>query len=182
MPVFQIDVEKTLGGEFWTNVYYVQAGNLAQAVAAAQDVALMERSFHYSYVLFTKARVRTTVEGDFVYETVPINEFGQVDPLGSPHLPLFNVLRADFQVGGSRPSRKYYKLPILENNQNNGLIDPGLSADVATKLNARLEALATAGTPLCDPQGQILQAATTFRNVGMRQLRRGSKRKLKPII
>lgn len=182
MPRWQIDIEKRLGQEFWTNVWNVDAGNLQEAIGAAQDIILMEQAIHTSYVTFTKARVRTPVQGDFIFETIPINELGTIDPLGDSYLPLFNCVRVDFGVSASKPSRKYFRLPLLESQQTNGLLVGAFRLQVEQQIAQRLIALQTAGTPLVDVDAQPLNGANVAIDVAMRQLRRGSKRKEKPVI
>jgi hypothetical protein len=182
MPLFTVDVEKLLQQEYWTNVYHVEAPSLDAAVAAGEDLTLMERSFTSNIVQFTRTRVRTATKGDDVYQTITINEAGQLDTGPSQWLPLFNRIRADFTVVGSRPSRKFYATPLMEEWQVNGIVDAAVRNDIQLKLNARITALSQAGTPWVDVDGQPISNATVLAAVAMRQLRRGSRKRKQPVI
>lgn len=180
MPRFQVDIEKRLGTETWTNIYYVEAATSQDAVAPAGAIVVQEQSFHATGVEFTRLRVRSVAVGDEDYQIVPIAQQGQ-RALLSAVLPLFNVLRCDFTaLGGGRPSRKFYRGCIGADDLG---ADGRLVEGVAAAANTALTALVTNLTgELVDVDGQALIGATVFRVVGMRQLRRGSRRRLEPVL
>lgn len=176
MPRFAVDIEKLYQGEYWTNRYFVEATNLIAAQGHGQSIVTVERGLHKAVVEFTKFRTSDVVPNTDIYVTTPINLAGTVAVNGEL-LPLFNVLRVDFGVlGAGRPSRKFYRLPVGEGEQSDGrfLLDT-LSSIVG--LLAPLLSI-----PITDPQGQLWNSAAPARAVGMRQLRRGAKRRLLPII
>lgn len=181
MPVFQIDIEKQFGTEFWTNVWHVRAPSIGDAVPAANEIKDYERGIHKSYVTFTKGRVRTAVKGDDVYSTLVYNQPGLVANTDS-YLPLFNIVRVDLQAEQERPSRKYFRLPLAENDQANSLLAGSVTSSVNAGMAGLIAALQGLGTPLVDVDDQLIISATTALSVGMHQLRRGSKRRQQPIL
>jgi hypothetical protein len=172
-------VEKRLGTEYWTNVYHVQAADQAVAQAAANNIVSIERGLHYEVVEITKYRL-SPYPGPSEGTVYPINVFGLAGPAGDM-LPLFNVVRADFPAPVGRPSRKYYRGALTEGDQANGNLVEARAAAVQTAL-ARLGQEGDLAAALVDVDGQALADARVSRLVGMRQLRRGSRRRLAPII
>jgi hypothetical protein len=170
-----IDVEKELLGEYWTNRYIVVAPDLAGATAAGLSIATMERAFHKTPVLFTKMRASDGQTGTDIYSVQNLNYFGQQAANGE-HLALFNVMRVDFNVsGGGRPSRKYYRCPIGEGEQASGKFLIEFLNGIAPSIQALVDF-----TPYVDVDGQPIVSGSVYPNVGMRQLRRGSKRATPP--
>jgi hypothetical protein len=176
MAIYSVDIEKLYQNEYWTNRYLVQVADLAGGQVAGSAIANMERNFHQNTVTFTRYRVSDNTPNTDVYTTVPLNLPGLRGSVGE-YMPLFNVVRVDFGVaGGGRPSRKYYRLPLGEGDQAGGILADGTVTAVDNALQPIL------AQPVCDPQGQIWVSIAVARQVGMRQLRRGSKRRLRPII
>lgn len=177
MPLFNLQIEKELGGEFWVNRYIVQLDDLTQAVFIGNTITGYELAIHMDVVNFTKYRVSDIDPTSDVFVIVPIGQTGQRTTIG-PYLPLFNVVRVDFPAGTGRPSRKYLRLPVLESDQTNGALETSLISLVNTEY----------GTPLgdlpefVDVDGTGLGTGITQPRVAMRQLRRGSKRRTTPII
>lgn len=176
MAIFQVDIEKQQGAEFWTNVYHVDTSDISAASAAAADIVDIEQTFHTTDVSFTKYRVSTYPVSDGSFIIVPIGESGGKTP-GTSQLPLFCVARADISVGLGRPCRKYYRLPLYESDTE------GQSITIATRgdVDDGLAAMVALGV-LCDPDGQEWVAGSTMIPIAMRQLRRGSKRSAAPVI
>lgn len=176
MPLMQADIEKFYDGEFWTNRYHYNAVDLAQGVAIGQFIVTAERAFHATTTSFRTLRVRTAAPGDDLYTIVPLTVAGQFT-VNEPSLwPLFNVIRVDFQATQGRPSRKYYR----------GMIDDGsvVSRILLTTLQdlVRNSLLPLVDETLTDVDGQFLVDARVTPQVGMRQLRRGSRRRTQPIL
>lgn len=176
-PYWQIDIQKKLGTEYWTNVYHVARSNQAAAAAAADFWVGIERSIHSEDVQFVSYRV-APFPGPSEGTIYPIGLFGSRPTADS--LPLFNVLRVDFPAPTGRPSRKYYRLPVREGDQANGSFTSAAMTDFINQFVATFEDPDSAG--LIDVDGQLLTSATPMITVGMRQLRRGSKRRLQPVI
>jgi hypothetical protein len=178
MPLFSLDIEKRLNGEYWTNRYILDRTDLGAATNSGGDILAAERTIHASFVEFTKFRVSDTVVNTDVYQVIQVNAFGQRTQ-SQEYLPLFNVVRVDFNVaGGGRPSRKYLRLPIDELEQSKGILEPTYVAYI----QANYADVIAGYTSYVDVDGQVIDSGRVSVNVGMRQLRRGSKRRLLPII
>lgn len=177
MSIFKVDIEKQLGTEFWTNVYYVDAESLTAAHAIGAEIVVAERGIHSNLVTFTKYRTSDMVPGTDQFITEPLNVQGAV-AANSSLLPLFNVLRVDLGVGVGRPSRKYLRGVLYEDTVTFDTVDPAAvavyDADYANDLEIIEE--------LVDIDGQPIINVTVNPKVGMRQLRRGSRRATTPII
>jgi hypothetical protein len=179
MPLFSLDIEKELLGEYWTNRYIISAADLAAATTYAAFYYDRERLVHSSNVLFTKYRVSDMNPLTDVYQIVQPNANGSRAFTTQEYMPLFCVVRVDFTaVGGGRPSRKYLRLPIYETDQMNGVLNTTYVSFIETNYSNQL----VLDTSFVDVDGQDLNSGQVWPKVGMRQLRRGSKRKLQPII
>lgn len=177
MTLYQIDVEKRFQTEYWTNVYHVNADTLSAASALADQIVAIEQSVHFSDVVFTKARTSTAAPNDTVYTTNTYNLAGLVGSTDD-RLPLFNVIRVDFNVYGSRPCRKYLRCPV-----NEGIMGPAGSVSsgwISSMLANYVNPLVTLG--IVSPNGSAITSGNVSPLVGMRQLRRGSKRRAQPIL
>lgn len=177
MPLFSIDIEKFYLAEYWTNRYIVNAENLAVADTYGAQIVEFERAVHVSVVQFTKYRTADTVEGNDVYKINPLGVNGLRSATGAP-LPLFNVVRCDFGVASGRPSRKYLRLPLMAGEVSGNTLITGLVGLINVDY---VESLVDAGFYV-DVDGQPILNGNTMLNVGMRQLRRGSKRKAAPVL
>lgn len=175
MPV-RLTVEKEFNGEFWTNVYWINEATVAGAMPAAAEIVGAERAIHWNQVLFTRYRVDDAVKNTDNYVTGIINGMGQV-AFDSQSMPLFVVLRVDFTVAGSRPSRKYLRGCLQESNVDGPINLVAASVNAWQNLYAdRVANVATFG----DVDGQDITAGRVHPRVAMRQLRRGSKKKVTP--
>jgi hypothetical protein len=176
-PFWQVDVQKQLGTEYWTNVYHVARSNQASARLFAEKVIALEREFHHNLTVFTSYRV-TPFPGPAEGTVVPVGLFG-IGGAG-PYLPLFCCLRADFPAPTGRPSRKYWRLPIEEVAQVNGQIEPTFVSAWQGVVDAFFASPDSAG--MIDIDGQLLTSGRILPAVAMRQLRRGSRRRITPVI
>jgi len=177
MPLFSLDIEKSLGNEFWTNRYILQLDDLTQAIFAGNTITGYELAIHTTLVNFTRYRVADLDPTTDLFVIVPIGQAGDRTPPGE-YLPLFNVVRVDFPAGNGRPSRKYLRLPITEPEQVGGVLQTSLTSIILTEYAVPLGDFAQ----YVDVDGQGLGAGVVHPNVAMRQLRRGSKRKLTPPL
>lgn len=177
MPRFQVDIEKSALGERWTNRYFVEAADLTAANAMGSALVTVEKSFHRAWVAFNTLRVRTAVQGDDLYTITPLTGTGAVAGTTAASLPLFNVLRIDLGAAAGRPSRKYYRGVLQVEDQAAGALDPAAYLNAVQGLETILE-----GGNLVDVDGQVLLTVAPHQRVGMRQLRRGSRRKTEPIL
>lgn len=176
MPVTnRIMVEKLYQGEYWTNVYYADATSVSATTTALAIVAA-ERAILGSGILVTKYRIDDNTENTDEYVTGVVNQFGQRDFSASQLIPLFNVVRVDFEAGSGRPSRKYIRGALVESYINFNTIESAQVSYIQTNYADVLAALAG----YVDIDGQALVAGVVHPFVGMRQLRRGSKKPVTP--
>lgn len=175
--VYQVDIQKTAGGNYWSNRYFVQAGTLAEAAVRAKAIADIERLAYPNDWNMAGLRASTILPHDNAFISVPDNRPGGGGPSNGQMLPLFACKRLLFGVGPRRPNVKYYK-GMGEFEQGSGIWVEG----------NRTAFIALVGQPLvnlgyiCDRNGHLWLTVDADSKVGMRQLRRGSKRKKTPII
>lgn len=176
MALWEISIQKNIGSEYWINVYHASVPDQAGAVDVANQVIAIERGAHMVAVSFVNFRVRQVdvlAQAGTVY---PIGLTGQVG--NTPYLPLFVVARVDFAVYTGRPSRKYMKFPISGSAVDNGNFTTAALGFYNTNYAEALEGVAN----LCDNNEQPFLSIKVNPTVGMRQLRRGSRKKETPII
>ena len=93
-------------------------------------------------------------------------------------LPAYCTARVDFGKAVGRPCRKYLRINLGESEQTNGIILAGV---VTTITNNYINPL-VAMNVVCDDNGDLIINGVVLTPVQMRQLRRGSKRKVGPVI
>ncbi len=167
------DIEKMLQGEYWTNRYIIRAADMAAATVIAGTIQGLEKTISQGDVLFTRYRVSDGQPNTDVYQITQVNNFGdRIDPPGTM-LALFNVVRCDFTTaGGGRPSRKYLRGILTEGQVEFNTITPAMVGLVATNYVNPLVGL----SGFVDVDDQEINAGSVYPFVGMRQLRRASKR------
>lgn len=173
MAVFQVDIEKRLVGERWTNRYFVDAETIAAAHVTANVIVDTERTVHGSAVEFVTVRTSTVTEGDNVYISEPLFGFGEVSL--TAYLPLFCVVRVLFGGTGGRPYYKLYRGCLEEANVSGSVLEAGVTL-AFVELCASLSGLITTGL------GDTLATGVVDPRIAMRQLRRGRRRKTTPIL
>lgn len=182
MAIYQIDIEKSFSPQagttvFWTNVYHVNVADAAAASAAVDAIVPLEKAVHQTTVNFTKARYRLLN---------PLAQAGTIKPLSgtgarssaSGSLPLFNVFRVDFAMPSGRPNRKYLRGPLNASDAANGAL---ATATITLLQNSYINPL-VALNYVVDTQGQAIVSGAPYQFVGMRQLRRGSKKRTTPVF
>jgi len=178
MAVFKVDIEKVLGGEYWTNVYYVDVADLASAEAPALEIVACERAVTGDEVTFTKMRISDTIPDTDIYHTILLAEPGLRAVDTANLLALFNVVRVDFSANVGRPSRKYLRGILTEGDVAFNDIAPAFVTFMDDNYSAPMLLI----DELCDVDGDTFEASLTYPYVAMRQLRRGNKRRTAPII
>lgn len=174
MPLFNVDVEKRLNSEFWSNRYIVRATDLADANTFADAIVEAERAIHSSIVTFTRYRVSSALQGDGIFNIVNIGLAGLRAIGNNTLLPLFNTLRVDLNATAGRPSRKYYRGVLTEAD----IAGDAVTADFQSLLITLIDTLATGSTNgIVDPDDQLLLNALVHPFVQMRQLRRSRRRR-----
>jgi len=176
MALFQLEIEKVLGGESWVNSYWLEGDAISDVVSRANQIVAAERAVHHSSITFSKYNLRTGTVGDEVYITAPLNVLGLADFGGSGMMPLFVVARVDFQAEVGRPSRKYLRGCLSEGDVNFDLLDTGRREEIDDAYSEIVAAIAE----FVDVDGDAIIAGTCNPKTGMRQLRRGSKKSNTP--
>jgi len=172
LGLYYVDIEKAYQNEFWTNRYVIAASSPSAGAATADSLVAVERTLHYTPILITRYRISDDVPLTDNYFIKTVNLAGQSVVAGDL-LPLFNVLRCDFNVvSGGRPSRKYFRGCLLEAD----ITFNDLVAGALTNRQNQCNQFITIQNFL-DVDGQTFASASVSPKVGMRQLRRGSKRK-----
>ena len=182
MPVYQVDIEKSMAlptgvTYFWTNVWHINSASQAAADSAGAQIVVWEKAIHATNQQFIKMRVRpvspTPGPGSI---TALTGTGGRAFP--ADMLPAYNTVRVDFSKAVGRPCRKYFRINLGETEQSNGIVAAGIVTSVTT--NVITPAVATGW--VCDDSGDVIISGTVLTPVQMRQLRRGSKRKIGPVI
>jgi len=173
--LFKVQVFKRLFSQEheWSNVYHVESADMGGAAVMADVIAAAEESFHYNNVFFTKARVSNPgFANDFTIVTLNVAGFGG-DALDQ--LPLWNVVRASLNVQFGRPSFKFYRLPLREQDQTNGVINNGLATTITTALTPLLATPTSDG--IVDESDHFFTGVTVDTLVHERQVHRRRRRR-----
>lgn len=159
----------------WSNTYFAEAATATEALSTAASIWINgERLFHNQLAFAYEFYVNNTADPPFTPGTV-----GTVLPevrrgirpanlVDVPQvMPAFNVLRVDFPVPVSRPSRKFYRIPLLETDVTSQQITVDLAEDVQEGVNyiASLPAIR-------DPDGQPFGGTGINRGITSRRLGR----------
>src|SRR4029450_7030898 len=124
MAIFRVQVFKSLDSSDreWSNTYLCEADTIDTVAAVLPDVGDAEGQMHLDNVTVTRARVSDIEPDTDVFQIVTLGVLGTRGTAGDGDwLPLFNTVRVDIDVaGGGRPSRKYYRSPLLEGGQSRG--------------------------------------------------------------
>jgi hypothetical protein len=177
MARFQADVQKVYQGEYWTNRYILEAADLAAATLAAHEIVDNERNIHSTLITFDKLRVSSVAEGDQEYAIESLTGNGEYNA-GVLLVPLFNVVRVDFNCATGRPSRKYLRGCIGNENQ----VGPNLLPAYWTIVGTSYVTLMLNVPGFVDVDGQPFTSGVTMQRIGMRQLRRGRRKREAPVI
>lgn len=171
VPTHRIEIRKELNGEDWSNDYLVEAIDMNTAAAFGVDTIEFERQLHAPQVNFVYMRVSTWAKFDRTFRHVSINLPGLGMSALTERLPLYNTLRMDLMTVDSDPCRKYFRVPIHESMQSNGVLEPATIAAWQGYLAAWIAGF--------DPDFHVVSGAgnnvvggTVYPLVQMRQLHR----------
>lgn len=177
MPIFRAQIEKfhQYTSEYWVNRYFINAATIEDAAVSMNGIRDAERQLYTSFITVTKGHVDDMQPNTDVYLTPTWNMAGTRPAPTGQMFPLFVVARVDLTVAGyGRPSRKYLRGVLWEGDADINLLE----ANMLTMLGQYGTNIAAAGA--CDPQGQDIISGAGFPAPAMRQLRRGSKKKVTP--
>ena len=182
MPVFTVQLFKNLTAvpdREWTNVYHVFADTLSAASALSAPIAEFEQSIHMNTVTISRARVSTLAPGDDAFNIIPLGLVGAATE--AEYLPLYNTVRADIATAaGGRPDRKYYRLPLGENGQHNGVLEDAVREGVQSQLQDLIDTMNAESGVLVSADTGIWETAAVAAQVQMRQLHRKRRRTVTP--
>lgn len=179
MARYIIDIQKKLTGLYWTNTYIVEAGTIENAREQAWDIVRAEQAIHSARITFDKFRVSTLAKGDDTYVTVPLDQNGQYAADQVP-MPPFCTLNVIFATGANRPARKYYRTLARTGDVVEDFKWRPNYIQLVTRVLGDL--LGNQQIALYDRGGDPVQDFVVQDAIGMHQLRRGSKRRERPVI
>lgn len=180
MATFRVQVFFTHGtlGK-WTNVFHVDAADLADAADAAELVLAPDLSLMLATVsLITKVLVSDPATSSYIERVVNIaGTFADAASL----LPLWNSVKVLVSTAGfGRPDYKFLKGFVGENTQTDGTLESAFRTQVTTDFNSLIEDMTTQGTPLVSYEGDLWGTAVVQPTVQMRQMHRRRKRAVAP--
>lgn len=176
-PQWRIQTVKSLGGEQWSNDYLTSLATLGEAHDLAIQLVTFEENIHQTLVHFDYYRVSSYVPFDRIFQHLPINANGLY--AAGDYLPLYNTLRIDFATAASDPARKYYRVPIREGDQQNGILSGDYLAFVGATLFSLMEDEGVYPA-LVTTAGNTVQGASPHNAVQMRQLHRHRRPRVTP--
>lgn len=177
LPTHRISIFKKLGAEVWSNDWLVNRVDMDAAASLGNSLVNFEQRLHGARVMFEYVLIATMSEGDRVFRHTPINLPGLQATAVGAMLPLFNTIRMDMATTDSDPCRKYFRMPIEEGNQEEGILNPAtitsLNGFVTTYLNPII-----ALNAIVSGRGNLVTSATFARAIQMRQLHRRKRKKI----
>lgn len=177
MPVFQVDVQTRAGSIYVTNLWHVQAADMGDARDQAVALAHIHAKVLPTFWAIDSVRASTPAEGDNFFATVPLDLPGE-RTVSSDMLPPFCRYLINFQQGFRRPCRKFI-IGIPEGDTDGDTVKTAAVDFIQTQFITPL--FASTAINACGPTGILLESGRCSSAVGMRQLRRASKRK-SPVI
>lgn len=141
----------------WSNTFFVEAPTAFSAAALIYSAAWSElrtsvKERVYAYEVY--ATDSNTATDDFAIFPIPIGERRGTVPvagLGEPYLPKV-CLAVTLSVAGSRPSRKFWRPGLFENEVLAGVsVTPALITEITGRFNTFIADMDGA---LRDPDGQ----------------------------
>ena len=177
MPQFQVDIQKVVGTEYFTNVYHLEAASLTDAQTMGFAIVDAEKLIHHENVLFDRMRVSAMPVSGGVFIATGLTGPGLAP--GPADVPLFVVARMEFTTGFGRPGIKMYR-GVLTEGDLVGL--DALSTAFITFMSGWVGDLIDAVPTLQKVNGEIFVGGSVSPTPGMRQLRRGSAKRTEPVI
>ena len=171
VPTHRLEIRKTWSGHNWSNDYLIEAPDMADAEGITLAILAFERAIHLDVVTFVYWRISTVIRFDRVFRHQAINLPGLLSASGSDLLPLFNTIRLDMVTVDSDPCRKYFRIPVTEAQQVNGVVVAGVQATF-NSLFATCVAAWPSTSRVVSGRGNNVIGGVIYPNVQMRQLRR----------
>jgi hypothetical protein len=159
MAIFEVSIRKTLAANnlfAWSNVYHVEATDLAQAVTYGTTLVGLERQIHNAFVAFHSVHIKERVVAA-VGTTIPVSGLGEWVTVGDA-LPAFVAVRVDLVPSAGRTGRKFYHVLVTENMQADGILDSAAQALIQGVFD---EIAPDFSAWLTDPTGTFFYTAAT---------------------
>lgn len=177
MAQFLIQVHYQQGtGAKWSNVWRVDATDLATAAAAASGtlapglLPILDTSCRIVSVLTSTPGT----PGAFITEALGL---AGTNTSSGELLPFFNAMKVLFPIlSGGRPDYKYLKGLANEGNTSGGVFSGTITGAVASILTGLISDMATAGALLVENGGTNYSVVTPQSEVAMRQQHRKRRR------
>lgn len=180
MALYLVSVRKALnfGGAAykWSNRYFCDVAGANDANVVGQQIWTEgEKRFHsiliHAYEVYVNAVGDPPGSIGFTYPIPPGVQRGEVSagipPTLDATLPLFNVIRVDFGIAGSRPSRKFYRSGLQEGEVQALTLVPSK----VTQVQQAVDAIASLGD-LRDVDNQVYTGVASVRGITSRRLGR----------
>ena len=177
MPVYKVDIQFKLNTEYWTNVFYASHPSVFAAKLWVDNLVEAMQDSVQNSVIIDKARITPApfVANTFTDYPIGVNGTGG----STPPAPLFNVVRFVFGKAVGRGVSHYWRGGVTPSNIG---ADGNFSGAAQAFNTSKAEAIGALSPPPCDRQGNVYTTFSAAPTVGMRQLRRGSKRRTTPVI
>jgi len=114
----------------WSNVYYLDTSSVEVALDGGEAIAQQEKLImkEYTHVFRVHAVQNAILAASGGSRTVDIP--GEVVGDTALMLPLFNAIRCTFSDGVRRPSIRYFRCPLQEDEIENGVLLEAFVADI----------------------------------------------------
>ena len=175
MPVFQVDIQQTFAAIYTSNVYHIEASDIAQAATRGLAVAQVHRALLPTVFTIDAIRVSSLPADDGIFSSTPVNMPG-LRSTGTQVLPQWNRFMINFNVGYTFLNRKFF-LGVLEGDQVDGVVVDATRTFIQDNYIAPLISLGY----VCSKDGTLYIFGAVSPYVAMRQLRRRKRRPV-PII
>lgn len=176
MPAsWRVEIHKSLAGEQWANDWLVNDVAMSDAVDVATQLVAFEQHVHMSIVNFDYVMVTSRAVGDRVFRHIPLNFPGLLDL--AEYLPLYCTARFDMATEDSDSCRKYFRTPLAEGWQSNGIIAGGIITTLSAAAATYLESPGVY-EHIRSPRGNIVTGGSWSNKVQMRQLHRHKRKKV----
>lgn len=176
-PLWRIEIVKSQNFEVWSNDWLTDDVTIEDAQDLAGELLGFEQALHQTTVLFQYIRISSYVPNDRIFRHIVQNVPGLAEAADS--LPLFNTYRLDLSTANSDPARKYFRSPVSEANQTNGIITGQALTAINNLANTMLVANSVI-THIVTPRGNSCGDAEFHNEVQMRQLHRHKRKKIAP--
>jgi hypothetical protein len=175
LPSWRIEIVKNRFGETWSNDYLTDLVAIADAAQLAVPLLAFERAIHQTNVNFLYTRISSTVKFDRTFRHVDHNVPGQI--VIGDSLPMYCTFRLDLGTTDSDPGRKYYRAPVREADQQDGLLVSGHLGTLNGYIGTLLQNTLTVGL-LVTPKGNTIKTGSFNPRIQERQLHRRRRPKM----